>query len=198
MGCIEAVGPNGAASERRVLIVRPPAASEHAAGIDPASRDSSAAAPLAFTGRNKVPKLDEAGIATFLRPFNEKGGDILLALGITPVEMGEGRAVLKMPFGPNTSQLTGLFATGALISLADITATAACYNENEEGTFPLCVQLSANLVGNTNTGTATAEARVVHSGRNMKVAETIIRDDNNRILARVTTTHLITPVTRKS
>jgi len=37
---------NGAASDRRALIVRQPAASEHAAGIDPASRDSSAAVPL--------------------------------------------------------------------------------------------------------------------------------------------------------
>jgi hypothetical protein len=53
MGHSEAVGPNRAASDRRVLVVRPPAASEHAAGIDPASRDSSAAGPVS---RNNIRK----------------------------------------------------------------------------------------------------------------------------------------------
>lgn len=136
-----------------------------------------------------MPKLDDKAVAEFLRPFQEKGGDIFLALGITPVELSEGRAVLRMPFAPNTSQFTGFFAAGALISLADITATAACLEEGEE-TFPYTVQLSANLLRNTNTGTATAEARVVHSGRSMKVVETVVNDDNNNVLVRVTTTHL--------
>jgi uncharacterized protein (TIGR00369 family) len=136
-----------------------------------------------------MPKLDEKAVAEFRRPFEEKGGDIFIALGVIPVEMGEGRAVMKMPFAPNTSQLTGVFAAGALISLADITATAACGKGN--GTFPFSVQLSANLMRNTNTGTATAESQVVHSGRTMKVVETVVSDDNQCALVRVTTTHLL-------
>ena len=147
-----------------------------------------------------MPKLDEAALATFLRPFNEKGGDIMLALGITPVEVDEGRAVLKMPLTLNTSQLTGVFAAGALISLADIAATVACTGGKhiaDDGTFPFAVQVSANLLRNTNNGTATAEARVVHSGRTMKVVETIVSDDNHRALVRVTTTHLIAPAMKK-
>ena len=75
-----------------------------------------------------------------------------------------------------------------IISLADITATAACMEEGEE-TFPYSVQLSANLLRNTNTGNATAEATVVHSGRTMKVVETVVTDDDNNVLVRVTTTH---------
>jgi uncharacterized protein (TIGR00369 family) len=136
-----------------------------------------------------MPKFDEKAIAEFRRPFEEKGGDIFIALGITPVEVSEGRAVMKMPYGPNTSQFTGVFAAGALISLADITATAACIDEVEP--FPFTVQLSANLLRNTNSGTATTQSQVVHSGRTMKVVETIVSDDNNHVLVRVTTTHLI-------
>ncbi len=142
-----------------------------------------------------MPKFNEKAIAEFRRPFEEKGGDIFIAFGITPVEISEGRAVMKMPFCPNTSQFTGVFAAGSLISLADITATAACRNEN--GPFPYTVQMSANLLSNTNVGTATAESLVVHSGRTMKVVETVVRDDNNNALVRVTTTHLIASSAKK-
>lgn len=136
-----------------------------------------------------MPVLDEKAVQEFRRPFEEKGGDIFIALGLIPVEVSEGRAVMKMPFGANTSQYTGVFAAGALIALADITATAACIQK--DGTFPYTVQLSSNLLSNTNKGDATAEAQVVHSGRTMKVVETVIRDDNDKVLVRVTTTHLI-------
>lgn len=132
---------------------------------------------------------DKKAVAEFRRPFEEKGGDIFIALGIEPVEISEGRAVMKMPFMPNTSQLTGVFAAGALMSLADITATAACGKIN--GAFPFSVQVSANLLQNTNTGDATAEAKVVHAGRTMKVVETVVRDEKERVLVRVNTTHLV-------
>ncbi len=140
-------------------------------------------------------KYDEKAVAEFRRPFEEKGGDIFIAFGITPVEVGEGRAVMKMPFCPNTSQFTGVFAAGALISLADITATAACVKD--DGTFPFSVQLNANLLRNTNTGFATAESAVVHSGRTVKVVETTVRDDSNNVLVRVSTTHLVVPSANK-
>lgn len=102
---------------------------------------------------------------------------------------------MKMPFCPNTSQYTGVFAAGALISLADITAVAACGPES--GSFPFSVQLNANLLRNTNSGDATAESRVVHSGRTMKVVETVVSDDKNNVLVRVTTTHLVVSSVKK-
>jgi uncharacterized protein (TIGR00369 family) len=136
-----------------------------------------------------MPKFDEKAVAEFRRPFVEKGGDIFIALGITPVEIDEGRAVMKMPFCPNTSQFTGVFAAGALIALADITATAAC--RKDDGTFPFSIQLNANLLRNTDAGDVTAEALVVHSGRTVKVVETTVRDEKDQVLVRITTTHLI-------
>ncbi len=142
-----------------------------------------------------MPKFDEKAVAEFRRPFEEKGGDIFIAFGITPVEISEGRAVMTMPFCPNTSQLTGVFAAGSLISLADITATAAC--GKKDGAFPFSVQLNANLLRNTDTGAATAESLVVHSGRKMKVVETTVRDDNHNVLVRVSTTHLIVSSVKK-
>ena len=50
--------------------------------------------------------------------------------------------------------------------------------------------INANLLRNMDKGDATAEARLVHSGRKMKVVETVVRDDVINVLVRVTTTHL--------
>jgi uncharacterized protein (TIGR00369 family) len=119
----------------------------------------------------------------------------LTALNVTPVEISNGRAVMKMPFCSSTSQITGVFATGSLISLADIAATVAC--GKEAGTFPFTVQLNANLFRNTDASTATAESLVVHAGRRMKVVETTIRDYDNNVLVRVTTTHLVVSLAKK-
>jgi 1,4-dihydroxy-2-naphthoyl-CoA hydrolase len=142
-------------------------------------------------------KFDEAYVANFRQQAAEKGGDIVLALDLTPVEAGDGHAVMKMPYGPNTRQWTGVFAAGALISLADVTATMACSSPDDDGRFPFSVQLSVNLLRNTNTGTATAEARLVHAGRSMKVVETAVRDDEGRVLALVTSTHLVAAPAKK-
>ena len=141
-----------------------------------------------------MPKLSDQEKQEFIKQFEQKGGDISLALGLQPVEIEKDHAVMTMPFSPNTSQVTGVFAAGALVTLADVTATWACNQNNEEGTFPLAVQLSVNLMRSANTGNATATAKVVHSGRTMKVAETVVTDDNDKVLTRVTSTHLVTQI----
>jgi hypothetical protein len=73
--------------------------------------------------------------------------------------------------------LTGPFHAGAIIALADEPATAAAMGEtNPTGEFrpelfPLTLQMSANLIRNTNRGTLMAEAEIVHRGRTTVPAE---------------------------
>lgn len=118
-------------------------------------------------------------------------------LGIRVVEATAERAVAEMDFRPEVQQLTGLFHTGAILSLADSAATLGSMRvvdpsgEMPAGRFPLAVQLSANLISNTGSGTITAEARPLHRGRTMIVMETEVRDATGRKLAVVTTTHLV-------
>lgn len=118
-------------------------------------------------------------------------------LGIRLVEATAERAVSEMDFRPEVQQLTGLFHTGAILALADGTATQCCMrNVDPSGEvppdrFPLAVQISANLIRNTGEGTITAEARPVHRGRTMMVIQTEVRDGRDRVLAVVTTTHLV-------
>jgi uncharacterized protein (TIGR00369 family) len=56
---------------------------------------------------------------------------------------------------------------------------------------PLTIQISANLIRNTDHGRITATAEVVHSGRTTQVVQTTVTDEDGRLLAVVTTTHVV-------
>ena len=109
---------------------------------------------------------------------------------------GQGRARAYLDFKPELTQLTGLFHAGAIIALADETATAAAmWETNPTGEFrpelfPLTLQMSANLIRNTNQGTLVAEAEVVHRGRTTLVVDVRVSDDRQRLLAKFVATLL--------
>jgi uncharacterized protein (TIGR00369 family) len=117
-------------------------------------------------------------------------------LGIHLIEVSNERAIAEMTFVPHLQQLTGVFHAGALITLADTTATFACMywtqgaSHRADDAFPFTVQLSTNLIRNTNTGTVRAEAMPVHRGRTTMVVETRLHDAGGRLLIVVTTTHM--------
>ena len=135
--------------------------------------------------------------ALFDAVVRRAAGTMLDTIGLRLLEINEEHAVAEMRFKPGLGQFTGVFHTGALLTLADSTATSAClYTTDPEGTleparFPLAVQLSANLIRNTGSGVVTAESRLVHRGRTTMVAETSVRDEQGRLLLLLTSTHLI-------
>jgi uncharacterized protein (TIGR00369 family) len=140
--------------------------------------------------------------AAFAAKFNEwKRGTMIEAHGTHFITAGQGRAVAQLDFKPALTQLTGLFHAGAIIALADETATAAAmWETNPTGElrpelFPLTLQLSVNLLRNTNRGTLTAEALVVHRGRTTIVVEVKVTDAQERLIAALVAT-LLAPTPR--
>ena len=123
-------------------------------------------------------------------------GTMIESHGTRFVSVGPGRAVAELDFKPALAQLTGRFHAGAIIALADETATcAAMWETNPSGSFspelfPLTLQLSVNLIRNTGQGTLTAEARIVHRGRTTLVVEVEVLDDRRRLIAKLTVTQL--------
>jgi uncharacterized protein (TIGR00369 family) len=104
---------------------------------------------------------------TFAAPINEwASGTMIAAHGTRFVSAGGGRALARLDFKPELTQLTGLFHAGAIIALADETATAAAmWETNPTGEFrpelfPLTLQMSVNLIKNANRGTLVAEAEL--------------------------------------
>lgn len=123
-------------------------------------------------------------------------GTMIASHGTRFLSAGEGRAVARLAFRPELGQLTGLFHAGAIVALADEAATAAALTTTNPGgdprpdLFPLTIQLSANLIRNTNRGALTAEAEIVHRGRTTIVVDVRVRDDEGRLIATLAATQL--------
>jgi 1,4-dihydroxy-2-naphthoyl-CoA hydrolase len=113
------------------------------------------------------------------------------------LDAGDGRARGRLNFKPHLRQLTGLFHAGAIMGLADTTATAAAMWEvNPDGEFrpelfPLSIQVSTNLIRNIDRGALTAEAELVHRGKSTMVADVRVTDDQSRLIAKATVTLLV-------
>ncbi len=132
----------------------------------------------------------------FARSLNGLSAGTLIE-NMEMLEAGEGRARCRMEFKPHLRQLTGLFHAGAVVGLADTAATAAAMWElNPTGEFrpelfPLSIQVSANLIRNTNRGALTAAAQLIHRGKSTMVAEVRVIDDQGRLIAKVTVTLMV-------
>jgi uncharacterized protein (TIGR00369 family) len=124
-------------------------------------------------------------------------GTMIAEHGTRFLAVGQGRARAELDFKPSLTQLTGLFHAGAIIAFADEAATAAAMwelnptAEFKPELFPLTVQLSASLIRNTDRGTLTAEARVVHRGRTTIVVEVEVWDADRRLVAKLVATQLV-------
>lgn len=144
-----------------------------------------------------MPEYDDAWYEEWKGRMEERG-NVILALGIRPTDVDGERAILEMPMGRNVRQGTGVFAAGALMQLADVGATsliqhaAGATPENPQP-FPLSVQISVNLLRNTDHGKAISESRFVQRGRTLTVVESRVRDEDGRLLCIVTSTHVAIP-----
>ena len=133
----------------------------------------------------------------FARALDTRAPGTMIGLhGTRFLRVGQGPTVAQLEFKPELTQLTGLFHAGAIMALADEAATAAAmWETNPSGEFrpelfPLTVQFSVNLIRNTNRGTLTAEAEVVHRGRTTIVVDVRVRDEDKRLVAKAVATLL--------
>jgi len=144
-----------------------------------------------------VAQFDDAWFEEWKQRMRDSGGNVILALGLRPIEESAERVVMEMPYGPNVRQGTGVFAAGAIIQLADVAATMACFKAMEEmykpgqAPFPVSIQISSNLIRNADNGTLRTETKLVHKGRTTMVAESKITDEGGRLIALVTSTHFV-------
>jgi uncharacterized protein (TIGR00369 family) len=105
------------------------------------------------------------------------------------------RVVSRMPVTSGILNPYGTVQAGALVWLADVTASVLALEgrtiaENGKG-FPLAIDIHTNLLGNQRTGEITAEARFVSKGKTVLVVRTRVVGENEKLLAEVTTTHVI-------
>jgi 1,4-dihydroxy-2-naphthoyl-CoA hydrolase len=104
--------------------------------------------------------------------------------------------ISRMPVTAGVLNPYGTVQAGAMIWLADVTASVLALEgqaigEDGKG-FPLAIDIHANLVGNQRGGEILAQAEFVSKGKKVLVIRTRVIGNNDKLLAEVTTTHVIT------
>ena len=142
------------------------------------------------------PDLSPTELAQWLN--RQYGPETLMAhLRMQVVEVGLQRVVVEMPVESGLFTPMGAVHAGAMLSLADTTATIAAIAAYRGGLeperFPVAVSLSAQVVGNVSEGVLTAESQIAHPGRTLMAAATRITSGEGRLLALVNSTHYVRP-----
>jgi uncharacterized protein (TIGR00369 family) len=140
---------------------------------------------------------DDAWYEAWKRNMIDHGGNIIVTLGIRLLSVDAERALLQMPHSGAIQQGTGVVAAGALMQLADVGATSlilhALREAGQDEAFPLAIQISMNLVRNVDRGRVRSESRFVHRGLTVTVVESRVRDEAERLLCTVQSTHVAAP-----
>ena len=117
------------------------------------------------------------------------------SIEFTVIERGSDRVVSEMPITPGIRNPFGVVHAGAMLWFADVTATMLVMGDAQpsEGMkgFPLAISLNANFVGNQSDGTLKAVASFVKKGRTVSVVRTQVYGAADRLIADVTTSHVL-------
>ena len=103
--------------------------------------------------------------------------------------------IAEMPVQPGILNPFGIVNAGATLWFADVAASMLVLDGNslEKGMkgFPLAINLNANLLGNSSSGTFVAKSTYIKNGRTVKVVKTMVTDSSGKLIADVTTSHVL-------
>jgi len=127
-------------------------------------------------------------------------GTLMGFLGMQVIEVSKERAVVELPFHAGIATPSGHVHAGAMVSLADTSATFAAMAVTEREVpleeMPVAVSISSQIVGNVQEGILRSESTVEHPGRTLVAVTTRITADGGKLLALVNSSHFIRPPAR--
>lgn len=126
-------------------------------------------------------------------PFSRK-------LGVKAVEFDYDRAVLQLPYQEENTTIANVVHGGAILTLADIAATAAAWTGVDDPTAwrGLTADLSLSFISAGRGQTLTADARVIRRGGTLTFIEVSVTDESGVIVARAMVTYKLSRVPVKS
>lgn len=111
------------------------------------------------------------------------------------IERSKDRVVSEMPVSAGVRNPFGVVHAGAMLWLADVTATILVMGPEQasEGMkgFPLAISLNANFLGNQKEGSFKAVSTYVKRGRTVSVVRTAVFGAGDKVVADVTTSHVL-------
>jgi len=125
--------------------------------------------------------------------FNiRQAGTLPALLGITTLEIAEGLAVLRFNITLAHLSPNGFLHAASVIALADTAAGYATVAHLPAGAENFTtLELKANFLGTSKSGSIHAQARAVHMGRSTQVWDARVSDDTDRTIALFRCTQLI-------
>jgi uncharacterized protein (TIGR00369 family) len=109
-------------------------------------------------------------------------------LGMTIDHFEPGLARVSMSASPPTHNPGGTLHGGVYCDLADMAMGVAFFSSLAEGEAMTTLELKINFLRPVVEGPITAEARVIHRGKTTGLVECDVRDAQNRLLARASST----------
>ncbi len=107
-------------------------------------------------------------------------------------EMGDGRAVVHIPEGEFVRSGHAPLHGGMIGLLPDVTSAMCLAGLYELGVaIPVSVDLNVRFFGQPKKWPVTAEATVVHKGKKILATECVVRDADNRQIARTTANYVL-------
>ncbi|TNC28208.1 PaaI family thioesterase [Amycolatopsis alkalitolerans] len=131
--------------------------------------------------------MDEAGTALFHQtiPFTKR-------LGVEVLEHSREVVISRLAWEESLCTAGGVLHGGVLMSLADSTAAVCAFLNLPEGAQgTTTIESKTNFLRAVREGHATATSRPLHTGRKVIVVETEIRDDETKLIAKVTQTQAV-------
>jgi len=117
------------------------------------------------------------------------------SIEFTVTERTKERVVSEMPVTGGIRNPLGVVHAGAMLWLADVTATILVMGPEQasEGMkgFPLAISLNANFLGNQKEGSFKAVSTYVKRGRTVSVVRTAVYGADDKMIADVTTSHVL-------
>jgi 1,4-dihydroxy-2-naphthoyl-CoA hydrolase len=114
------------------------------------------------------------------------------AIGSELLEADGAGVRARLAWDPTRCTVGGMLHGGVLMSLADSAAAVCAFLNLPEGaTGTTTVESKTNFMRAVREGSVTASSTPLHKGRRFVVVETELRDDEGRLVAKVTQTQAV-------
>jgi len=107
-------------------------------------------------------------------------------LGITSIEGADGTARVEMPYDATNTTTSDIVHGGAILSLADVAATASIWSTVEDPARyrGLTIDLSLSFIAAARSRDLVANARVIKRGRSICYSEVEVETSDGEIVAK--------------
>jgi 1,4-dihydroxy-2-naphthoyl-CoA hydrolase len=113
-------------------------------------------------------------------------------LGITASEFVADSVVLELGWRPELCTSNGVLHGGVIMTLADSAGAGCAFLNLPEGAIGTStIESKTNFLGAVKGGSITARSTALHVGSTTIVIETEVRDEDGRLIAKVTQTQAV-------